>query len=179
MQSGLNAHNSVAPNAERLYRHFGFPSIRVLQLKPCKPYHVSLQSMHPLRSLRSKGLSVLAMLVLLLGTAAPALARMTCIMGGPSILSVGQAEDCSPVDHAHPITTVQGTCCEVLQANPQRSSFVPASSAMVPVLVAVVLRAVIVPAEIVAPVILRDARFSRPPPLARSQRLATFGTFLI
>ncbi len=135
--------------------------------------------MHPLRSLRSKGLSVLAMLVLVLGTAAPALARMTCIMGGPSILSIGQAEDCSPVDHAHPVTTVQATCCEVLQANPQRSSFVPTSSAMVPVLVAVVLPAVIVPAEIAAPVVLRDARFAGPPPLARSQRLATFGTFLI
>jgi hypothetical protein len=119
------------------------------------------------------------MLVLVLGTAAPALARMTCIMGGPSILSIGQAEDCSPVDHAHPVTTVQATCCEVLQANPQRSSFVPTSSAMVPVLVAVVLPAVIVPAEIAAPVVLRDARFARPPPLACSQRLATFGTFLI
>lgn len=135
--------------------------------------------MHPLRSLRSKGLSVLAMLLLLLGTAAPALARMTCIMGGPSIVSFGQPEDCSPVDHSHPVTTVQATCCKVLQTNPQRSDFVPAVSAMVPVLFAMVLPAAIIPAEIVTPVIRRDAMFSRPPPLARSQRLATTGVFLI
>ena len=142
-------------------------------------YHVSLRPMHPLRSLRSKGLSFLAMLVLLLGTAAPAVARMTCIMGGPSILSIGQAEECSPVDHSHPMTTVQATCCEVLQANPQRSDFVPAVSAMVPVLFAMLLPAAIIPAEIVTPVVRRDAMFSRPPPLARSQRLATTGVFLI
>lgn len=135
--------------------------------------------MHPLRSLRSKGLSVLAMLVLVLGTAAPALARMTCIMGGPSILSVGQAEACSPVDHAHPVTTVQAACCEVLQANPQRPDFVPVPSATVPVLFAMLLPAVVIPAKIAAPVVRRDAHSSRPPPLARSQRLATTGVFLI
>lgn len=135
--------------------------------------------MHPLRSLRSKGLSVLAMLVLVLGTAAPALARMTCIMGGPSILSIGEAEDCSPVDHTHPVTTVQATCCEVLQAHPQRSDFVPAANAMVPVLFAMTLPAVIVPAEMAETGVRSDARFSRPPPLARSQRLATTGVFLI
>ncbi|MBK6409716.1 MAG: hypothetical protein IPF78_08455 [Flavobacteriales bacterium] len=135
--------------------------------------------MHPLRSLRSKGLSVLAMLVLLLGTAAPALARMTCTMGGPSIVSFGQAEECAPVDHSHPVTTVQATCCEVLQARPQRSDFVTVASAMVPVLFAMILPAVIIPAEIAAPVVRSDARFSRPPPLAHSQRLATTGVFLI
>lgn len=157
----------------------GVPSLGVVLLEPYMPYHVSLQPMHPLRSLRSKGLSVFAMLVLLLGTAAPAMARMTCIMGGPSILSVGQAEDCSSVDHSHPITTVQATCCEVLQANPQRADFVPAASAMVPVLFAMVLPAAIIPAEIAAPVVRRNAHFSRPPPLARSLRLATTGVFLI
>lgn len=157
----------------------GFPSMSTLIMQPSLHSHVSLLFMHPMRSLRSKGLSVLAMLVLLLGTVAPAMARMTCIMGGPSILSIGQAEECSPVDHAHPTPTVQATCCEVLQANPQRSSFVPASSAMVPVLVAVVLPAVVIPAEVAAPVVLCDVRFSRPPPLARSQRLATFGSYLL
>ena len=135
--------------------------------------------MHSLRSLRSKGLSVLAMLVLLLGTAAPALARMTCTMGGPSIVSFGQAEESAPVDHSHPVTTVQATCCEVLQARPQRSDFVTVASAMVPVLFAMILPAAIIPAEIVAPVVRRDAIFSRPPPLAHSQRLATTGVFLI
>lgn len=119
------------------------------------------------------------MLVLLLGTAAPALARMTCVMGGPSIVSFGQAKDCSPVDHAQPFTTVQATCCEVLQTDPQRSDFVPATGVMIPVLFAMVLPAAIMPAEIIAPMVRRDASFTRPPPLERSQRLAATGVFLI
>ena len=118
--------------------------------------------MHSLRSLRSKGLSVLAMLVLLLGTAAPALARMTCTMGGPSIVSFGQAEECAPVDHSHPVTTVQATCCEVLQARPQRSDFVTVASAMVPVLFAMILPAAIIPAEIVAPVAVSYTHLTLP-----------------
>lgn len=135
--------------------------------------------MHLMRSLRSHGLSVLAMLLLLLGTAAPALARMTCVMGGPSILSLGQAEDCSPMDHEHPITTVTATCCNVLQTNPQRTDFVPAAHVVMPLLVAVALPTVIIPMEVAAPAVRLDARFSRPPPMACSERLAAFGTFLI
>ena len=63
--------------------------------------------MRVFRPFRNRGLSVAAMLLLVLGTAAPALARMTCVMGGPSTLSIGAAEDCMPVDHSHPVTTVK------------------------------------------------------------------------
>ncbi len=119
------------------------------------------------------------MLLLLMGTAAPALARMTCVMGGPSVLSVGMAEDCGPVDHEHPVTTVSATCCEVLQTQPQRANFVPAASVGLPVLLAVELPAVIVPAQMAVPAAFLDVRFSHPPPLSCDQRLATFGTFLI
>lgn len=132
-----------------------------------------------MRSLRGKGLSLVAMLVLLLGTAAPALARMTCVMGGHSVLSLGQATDCIPVDHHHTTTTVKATCCEVLQAQPQRTHFVPAANPMVPTLFALVLPASIFASELIAPVVRSDAWFSRPPPLPRSQRLATTGVFLI
>ena len=135
--------------------------------------------MHLMRSLRGKGLSLVAMLVLLLGTAAPALARMTCVMGGPSVMTLGQATDCTPVDHHHPVTTVKATCCEVLQAQPQRTDFVPAANHMVPALFALVLPASISASEVIAPFLRPDAWFSRPPPLLRSQRLASTGVFLI
>lgn len=135
--------------------------------------------MHLMRSLRCNGLSLVAMLVLLLGTAAPALARMTCVMGGHSVLSLGQATDCGPVDHSHNTTTVTATCCEVLQAQPQRTDFVPSANPMVPTLFAMVMPASVFIKEAIAPVVRSDAWFSRPPPLPRSQRLATTGVFLI
>jgi len=135
--------------------------------------------MHLMRSLRGKGLSLVAMLVLLLGTAAPALARMTCVMGGPSVMTIGLATDCAPVDHHHPVTTVKATCCEVLQAQPQRTDFVPAANHMVPTLFAMAMPASVCRVDVIAPVVRSDAWFSRPPPLPRSQRLASTGVFLI
>jgi hypothetical protein len=119
------------------------------------------------------------MLVLLLGTAAPALARMTCVMGGHSVLTLGQAADCTPVDHTHTATTVQATCCEVLQAQPQRTDFVPTANPMVPTLFAMVMPESVYTVEATVPVVRSDAWSSRPPPLPRSQRLATTGVFLL
>ncbi len=132
-----------------------------------------------MRPFRAHGLAVMAMLLLLLGTAAPALARMTCVMGGPSILSLGQAKECTPVDHEHPETTVSATCCEVLQTQPQRTDFVPAASVLMPVLGAVVMPAVVVPSQIRGPEVPRERLLSRPPPLACERRLANLGHFRI
>lgn len=129
-------------------------------------------------SLRSNGLSVLAMLVLLMGTAAPALARMTCVIGGHTVVSIGQVEDCCPAEDTH-TATVSATCCEMWEARPQRSDFVPAVNAMVPMPVAI-----LQPGPSFAPVILAaqastDAHISRPPPLPLAQRLASTGVFII
>lgn len=135
-----------------------------------------MRLMHPLRA---HGLSLLAMLLLLLGTAAPALARMTCVAGGHTVVNVGQAADCCPTDHHHQATTVSATCCELLQAQPQRTDFVQGTGAMVPLLFAMVLPATVHPVVALAPVVRYDAHFSRPPPLLQAQRLATFGLFLI
>jgi hypothetical protein len=135
--------------------------------------------MHLMRSFRTHGLSVLAMLLLILGTAAPALARMTCVMGGPSILSLGQAEDCAPVDHEHPVTTVSATCCEVLQTQPQRTAFMQGTGAFVPVLFGAALPPVPPLALTATPFVWRDAQTFGPPPLMQSRRLAAFRTFLI
>ena len=134
--------------------------------------------MRLMRSLRSNSLSVLAMLVLLMGTAAPALARMTCVAGGHSVLSVGQVEDCCPENDAQG-ATVSATCCEMWEARPQRSDFVPAVNAMVPVPVAT-----LHPGSVSAPLRMvtqapTDAHISRPPPLPRAQRQASIGVFII
>ena len=129
-------------------------------------------------ALRSNGLSVLAMLVLLMGTAAPALARMTCVAGGHSVLSVGQVEDCCPDEDAH-TSTVSATCCEMWEARPQRSDFVPVVNAMVPLPVAMLNPCPLFAPVALAPQATTDAHISRPPPLPRAQRLASTGVFII
>ena len=132
-----------------------------------------------MRLLRANGLSVLAMLLLLLGTAAPALVRMTCVVGGHTVLNVGQPADCCPEDHAHATAELKATCCEVLQAQPQRTDFVQGVGAMVPLLFAMPLPAAICPAEVLMPSVWSKAHLSRPPPLLQARRLAAFGSFLI
>ncbi len=134
--------------------------------------------MRLMSALRSNGLSILAMLVLLMGTAAPALARMTCVVGGHTVLSVGQVEDCCPDEVAH-TSTVSATCCEMWEARPQRSDFVPAVNAMVPLPVAMLQTRPLFAPMALAPQATTDAHISRPPPLPRAQRLASTGVFII
>lgn len=134
--------------------------------------------MRLMSALRSNGLSILAMLVLLMGTAAPALARMTCVVGGHTVLSVGQVEDCCPANETH-TATVSATCCEMWEARPQRSDFVPAVNAMVPLPVAMLHPRPLFAPIALAPQATTDAHISRPPPLPRAQRLASTGVFII
>ncbi len=135
--------------------------------------------MRTLRLFRNHGLAVLAMLLLLLGTAAPALARMTCVMGGHTELSVGQPEDCCPTDHAHPTDELKATCCEVLQAQPQRDDFVAGTHVAVPVPTAVPMAwPVQVPLPLVHAV-QADGSGVGPPPAPLLRVLASTGVFRI
>ena len=120
----------------------------------------------------------MAVLVLLLGTAMPAMLRMTCLAGGHSVVSMGQVEDCCPKDHAGS-ATFSATCCELWEARPQRSEFVPALKAMVPMPVAVLHQQPVFVAPGPVPPALTDAHIARPPPLSRDQRQATTGVFII
>jgi hypothetical protein len=135
--------------------------------------------MRVFRPFRNRGMAVVAMLLLVLGTAAPALARMTCVMGGPSTLSIGAAEDCMPVDHSHPETTVKATCCEVLQTQPQRTDFVPGGPVAIPLLQAVQVPTLPVVVCLRAGGSVNAAFALRGPPLDRAHRLAAVGAFRI
>lgn len=118
-------------------------------------------------------------LLMLLGTAAPALARMTCVNSGHTVVQMGTTGDCCPHDEHDAGPTVQATCCEVLTTEPQHSVFLghlPISCptpAIVPVEVKLVLAdAFPVPVE-------RTGPFARPPPEVLGRRLATIGRLLI
>lgn len=135
--------------------------------------------MHLLRTFRTHGMAFVAMLLLLLGTAAPALARMTCVAGGHTEVSVGQPEDCCPTDHAHPTDELKATCCEVLAAQPQRTDFVPGAQPAAPApLVFVVAWPMQAPMPLVHAV-QADAFGPGPPPSTLLRALASTGVFRI
>ena len=129
-----------------------------------------------MRPLRASGLSLAAMLLLLLGTAAPAMVRMTCVMGGHSELQVGQPADCCPTDHQHASDELKPICCEMLQARPQRADFVPGSHpALSPTVPVALTWPVIVPLPLTH--VVADARPSNLPPLPLLRMLACTGAF--
>lgn len=133
--------------------------------------------MLPLRALRSRLFAALAVLVLVAGTAAPALARMTCVMSGRSVVGLGTATGCCPAqEDAAP--TVKAQCCEVSKAEPQRTAFVPVPAPALPPLAVTVVPVALVPVPAAEDGAFRNAPCSRPPP-DTGRRLAVMGTLLI
>lgn len=69
-------------------------------------------------------LAAFAALLLLLGTAAPALVRMNCLNSGHSVVSIGQADDCCPPEQEHPQgAQIHPVCCEFQRTAPERTAF--------------------------------------------------------
>lgn len=118
-------------------------------------------------------------LLLLLTTAAPALARMTCLSGGHSVVQVGTTGDCCPHDEHGDGPTVQATCCDVLTTEPQRSAFVGQLSVAcpAPAILPAETRLVLMDALPVA--IERADAYCRPPPGVIGRRLAAIGRLTI
>ncbi len=127
---------------------------------------------------RTRALALLAMLVLLAGTATPALARMTCVANGHVVLNVGQVEDCCPEqDQQGP--TVSATCCELDGVVPQRMDFTGGLHISVPAPVAVMPAR---PAQWLAPGFLAGHPYAPnngAPDLPGSQLLPVSGVFRI
>lgn len=138
-----------------------------------------LLAMNLMRILRSHSLSVFAMLVLLLGTATPALACMTCVVSGASVFSIGQVDAYCTEGEDLGTSTIQATCCEIGQATPQHSAYLTAASTVLPMVPALLQTQPLFAIEEGMSVELTDKRCSRPYVLPRSRWLAVFGTYLI
>lgn len=136
--------------------------------------------MHPLSSIRQRRwLPFVGALLLLLGTAVPALARMTCVNGGHSVVQLGTTGDCCPHEEHSDGPTVQATCCEMMKTEPKRSDFVGHLLVSLPMPVAV-LDGIVLPAvEMPVIVLSADRHFSLPPPDVTGRRLAVIGRLLI
>jgi hypothetical protein len=75
---------------------------------------------HPVR----RAIASWSLLVLfLLGTATPAMSRMTCLKSGHSEVSVGYANDRCPLEAPRQGAAVRPVCCEVLTSKPEKHPF--------------------------------------------------------
>jgi hypothetical protein len=124
---------------------------------------------------RPWALAVLAGL-LLVSTSGITVSRMTCLLSGRSVLSLGRAADCCPPDE-HDGPALQAACCAVVQAGAERADLVHAAA---PLCVALPLADAAPrwsPRETAVPAV--PVRDSRPPPLAGRARLVRESRFLI
>lgn len=121
-------------------------------------------------------LASLAML-LLLATSGLTVSRMSCLISGHSVLSLGFADDCCPEEEHGDGITIAATCCELVQAGAERVELLPSTT----------FDLIALPATDAAPawaaVELKRHPLrwldSRPPPLIGKDRLAQIRRFLI
>jgi hypothetical protein len=134
-----------------------------------------------MKVLRShRWLAALAAILLLVGTAAPALVRMDCLSSGHTVVSIGQAEDCCPPDQDHQKgPQIHAICCEFQRTVPERMAFHVETA---PSAVAAFERAS-EPRTDPAPCLLDATKsyglMAHPPPLLTAERLSQVGSFLI
>ena len=117
--------------------------------------------------------------LLLMGTAAPMLTRMTCVLSGHVQMNVGQAKNCCPERENGHGAHLEAVCCVFEQAAPKHEVFTPPvfGGPLAQEYVALQPEAIIrIPN---APEIFRTAMGSRPPPLLMGERLSLHSTFRI
>jgi|LakMenE18May11ns_1017448.scaffolds.fasta_scaffold9897963_2 hypothetical protein len=118
------------------------------------------------------------LVLFLLGSAAPAVSRMDCLMSGRSEVSLGHAKECCPEDGGSQGAAVKAVCCEVFTAEPGKQPFAPQPPVLIPVQQVAVMafQVQLPPMELHRPGVHVD---HRPPPPSLSERLAEVSCFLI
>jgi len=124
--------------------------------------------------------AVLAMCLLLLGTAAPALERLTCSMGCPTTIGIGSVEDCCTDEHEeHGSAFLPGDCCDVERTAPEHHAFITENASLHFDLFT---HAVEQDARVIPPNTEAFPGYglcTRPPPLLTAERLSLVSAFLI
>ena len=68
-----------------------------------------MRKQHPTRHSRALAFGLVGLL--LFATAGPVLSRMTCLMSGRSVVSLGDGRGCCPGPEASDSPTLKGVCC--------------------------------------------------------------------
>lgn len=115
--------------------------------------------------------SVLVAVLLLFATSGMAITRMTCLIGGHSVVGLGALEDCCPEDERSEVPTVKSECCALSLAQATGDPFVGNDDpGIAPLLV--VLQNVPFDTMAAVPMVLPKKPKSGPPPLRAQERLS-------
>lgn len=121
---------------------------------------------------------MLTALLLLFATSGMAVSRVTCLLGGHSVVSLGAMDDCCPEDVPTDGPSVRPECCALSSARSGGDPFVGHDVTGIAPLLAVLDNVRPEPMTAV-PMVLPKRQQSRPPPLLVPERLAAHGVFLI
>lgn len=127
---------------------------------------------------RHRWITVLTVALLLFATSGLSLSRMTCLMGGHSVLSIGQGDDCCPAEENGTGATVEATCCAFTEAALHEVQLLPTLANGIDLLLMALDAAPMVQAGPVPAVPVRWLE-SRPPPIAVMERLRTLRILLV
>lgn len=120
------------------------------------------------------------MWLLLLGTAAPALERMSCSMGCPSEVGIGSIEDCCPEEHDdHESGLMADDCCDVERAAPEHHAFTHENTFFFDGALAQATEHIALNIPQATQAEPGYALDPRPPPLLTAERLSRVRSFLI
>ena len=122
--------------------------------------------------------TVLVVGLLLFATSSMTLSRMTCLMGGHSVLSFGPADECCPEEEKPEGATLKAICCTFTEAQLDRTTVIPAQGMDLVDLLAEVDGA---PSVILAVPVMEPVRWwdGKPPPRTLPDRLADLQVLLI
>ncbi|MBK8499861.1 MAG: hypothetical protein IPL52_13850 [Flavobacteriales bacterium] len=122
--------------------------------------------------------TVLVAGLLLFATSGLSLTRMTCLMGGHSVLSMGFTVDCCPGEAEAHGAQLSATCCALTQAVLVDVHLLPASDVDLDFLL-IACSSIWSVEFAIDPSRPLHWLESRPPPLALMERLAVIGTRLV
>jgi hypothetical protein len=117
--------------------------------------------------------------LLMLATSGVSLSRMTCLLGGHSIMAIGNISDCCPELPAGDADAISAVCCAYSEAGGDRVLTVASASMDINAMLVLVDAApVLVLAEGPLSVQAPDGA-SKPPPLEVTDRLSRSGVYVI
>ncbi len=126
---------------------------------------------------RNRWATLLVIGLLMFASSGMMLSRMTCLIAGHSIYSIGLIEGCCPEDD-HEMATIEAVCCEIGQVARNTGAFVGHAGPDLVVLLLCLDAAPWATITLPEPAPLAWLE-SRPPPEHSGERLATLGSLLI
>jgi hypothetical protein len=129
--------------------------------------------------LRHRWVTVFTAALLLVATSGVTLSRMTCLMGGHSVLGIGDISDCCPDDAVPDHEAIQAECCAYNAAVGERVLTVGQSGLELHAVLSLIEAAPVLMLSMERSTVRSTLVERRPPPLDMPERLARSGAYLI